>query len=102
VVRLPTRPVMELKRSVQPGDFEIMVGRSSADYLTTTLSVRQAIFALLDDQWMRVARSGVDVILDYGFPTRASRDTARRQADAVGAACHSRTSQGTAGVAPPR
>jgi predicted kinase len=47
----------------------------------------ERVFALLDDQWMRVARCGVDVILDYGFWTRASRDTARRQAAAVGAAC---------------
>ena len=31
---------MEMKPVVQPGDFEIMVGRSSVDYLKATLTVR--------------------------------------------------------------
>jgi hypothetical protein len=47
----------------------------------------ERVFALLDDQWVRVVRCGVDVILDYGFWTRASRDAARQRAAAVGAAC---------------
>ena len=37
----------------------------------------ERVFALLDDQWVRVVRSGVDVVLDYGFWTRASRDDSR-------------------------
>ena len=47
----------------------------------------ERVFALLDDQWVRVVRCGVDVILDYGFWTRASRDAARQRAAAAGAAC---------------
>jgi predicted kinase len=45
------------------------------------------VFALLDDQWVRVVRCGVDVVLDYGFWTRAARDAARQQAAAAGASC---------------
>jgi predicted kinase len=45
------------------------------------------VFALLDDQWVRVARCGVDVVLDYGFWTHATRDVARQQAATVGASC---------------
>ncbi len=48
----------------------------------------ERVFALLDEQWMRVARRGVDVVLDYGLWTRASRDAARQRAAAVGATCH--------------
>ena len=47
----------------------------------------ERVFALLDEQWMRVARCGVDVVLDYGFWTRASRDAARERAAAAGATC---------------
>ena len=31
---------MDMKPVVQPGDFDVMVGRSSADYLKATLTVR--------------------------------------------------------------
>jgi beta-glucosidase len=31
---------MEMRRTVEPGDFEILVGRSSADVLKATLQVR--------------------------------------------------------------
>ena len=48
----------------------------------------ERVFALLDEQWIRIVRSGADVILDYGFWTRASRDIARRRASAAGATCH--------------
>ena len=47
----------------------------------------ERVFALLDDQWVRVVRCGVDVVLDYGFWTRTSRDEARRRAGDAGAAC---------------
>ncbi len=47
----------------------------------------ERVFALLDDQWVRVVRCGVDVVLDYGFWSRASRDTARQRAASSGAAC---------------
>jgi hypothetical protein len=43
------------------------------------------VFSLLDEQWMRVVRCGVDVVLDYGFWTRADRDTARLRAAEAGA-----------------
>lgn len=48
------------------------------DYMTR-------VFAIADEQWMAVARCGVDVILDYGFWTRAWRDAARRRATELGA-----------------
>jgi predicted kinase len=47
----------------------------------------ERVFALIDEQWVRVVRCGVDVVLDHGFWTRASRDTARARAAAAGAAC---------------
>jgi predicted kinase len=47
----------------------------------------ERVFALLDEQWVRVVRCGVDVVLDCGFWTRASRDAARQRASAAGAAC---------------
>ena len=47
----------------------------------------ERVFALLDDQWVRVVHCGVDVVLDYGFWTRASRDLARQRAGEVGATC---------------
>jgi predicted kinase len=40
---------------------------------------------LLDDVWPRVAALGVDVVLDFGFWARESRDRARELAGAVGA-----------------
>lgn len=55
-----------------------------ADQFTGRL---ERVFALLDDQWVRVVRCGVDVVLDYGLWTRASRDGARQQAAAAGASC---------------
>jgi predicted kinase len=48
------------------------------DYMTR-------VFAIANEQWMAVARCGVDVILDYGFWTRAWRDEARRRAAQLGA-----------------
>lgn len=47
----------------------------------------ERVFALLDEQWVRVVRCGADVVLDYGFWTRAARDLARQRAAAAGAAC---------------
>ncbi len=47
----------------------------------------ERVLALLDEQWMQVARCGLDVALDYGFWTRTSRDAARQRAATVGAAC---------------
>ncbi len=44
----------------------------------------ERVFALLDDQWVRVVRCGVDVVLDYGFWTRGSRDEARQRAALAG------------------
>lgn len=47
----------------------------------------ERVFALIDEQWVRVVRCGVDVVLDNGFWTRASRDAARQRAAAAGATC---------------
>lgn len=49
------------------------------DYMTR-------VFGIANEQWQAVVRCGVDVILDYGFWTRAWRDEARRHAAALGAA----------------
>lgn len=40
---------------------------------------------LLNELWPRIAVAGADVILDFGFWTRASRDDARARAGKVGA-----------------
>lgn len=47
----------------------------------------ERVFALIDEQWVRVVRCGVDVVLDHGFWTRASRDAARERAAAASATC---------------
>jgi predicted kinase len=47
----------------------------------------ERVFALIDEQWVRVVRCGVDVVLDHGFWTRASRDATRARAAAAGATC---------------
>ncbi|MDQ1439373.1 MAG: hypothetical protein QOK43_3002 [Acidimicrobiaceae bacterium] len=41
--------------------------------------------AMMADMWPQMLRSGVDVVLDFGFWTRPSRDRARSAAAAVGA-----------------
>lgn len=43
------------------------------------------VFDIANAQWKAVVRCGVDVILDYGFWTRAWRDEARRSAAELGA-----------------
>lgn len=45
----------------------------------------ERVFAIANEQWRAVVRCGVDVILDYGFWTRAWRDEARRGAAELGA-----------------
>jgi predicted kinase len=37
------------------------------------------IQSLIDEQWPRVLAAGVDVVLDFGFWSRTSRDEARRR-----------------------
>lgn len=46
---------------------------------------RDAIFAQMNAEWPQVLRRGGDVILDFGFWTRQSRDEARQLAAGVGA-----------------
>lgn len=46
---------------------------------------RDAIYTELNAEWPRVLARGGDVILDFGFWTRASRDEARQLAAGVGA-----------------
>jgi predicted kinase len=43
------------------------------------------LYSLLRDLWPGLLQHGVDVILDFGFWTRSSRDEARALARAVGA-----------------
>jgi predicted kinase len=43
------------------------------------------VYAIMDQQWPLLLARGLDVVLDYGFWTRASRDHARAQAIAAGA-----------------
>jgi predicted kinase len=40
--------------------------------------------AALNDLWPRIVSAGVDVILDFGFWTRAARDEARALATSAG------------------
>jgi predicted kinase len=47
-----------------------------------------AVFELMAAHWRMVIRCGADVVLDYGFWSRASRDAARRSAAALG--CNTR------------
>jgi predicted kinase len=44
-----------------------------------------AILTQLNDEWPRAVQSGRNVILDYGFWTRAERDAARSIAQSLGA-----------------
>jgi predicted kinase len=44
-----------------------------------------AILAQLTTEWTRAVQDGRDVILDYGFWTRAERDATRKAATALGA-----------------
>jgi predicted kinase len=44
-----------------------------------------AVYAEINDAWPRALAAGRDVILDFGFWTRAWRDAARKRAGAVGA-----------------
>jgi predicted kinase len=46
---------------------------------------RDAVFDIMNAHWPRVLACGTDVILDFGFWTRARRDEARTRAAAVGA-----------------
>jgi predicted kinase len=43
------------------------------------------VAALIDQQWRRTVACGVDVILDFGFGTRALRDDVRCAAGTIGA-----------------
>jgi predicted kinase len=56
------------------------------EHLDRTLYDR--ILAQLQRHWIDLARRGVDVILDFGFWSRAERDAARRAAADIGAAVH--------------
>jgi predicted kinase len=44
----------------------------------------QRLWASLDDHWPQILRAGVDVVLDFGFWSRLSRDRARDRALAAG------------------
>jgi predicted kinase len=46
---------------------------------------RDTVMAGLDGEWQDLVRNGRDVILDYGFWTRESREEYARKAEAVGA-----------------
>ena len=48
----------------------------------------EAIFDLIAAHWPMVIQCGADVVLDYGFWSRSSRDAARRQAAELG--CNTR------------
>jgi predicted kinase len=47
-----------------------------------------AVFELMTAHWPMVIQCGVDVVLDYGFWSRAARDAARRRAAELG--CNTR------------
>ena len=44
----------------------------------------ERVYAIANDHWPRVLRAGLDVVLDFGFWTRAWRDAARQRAEEVG------------------
>lgn len=46
----------------------------------------ERVRSLLDDHWMAMARRGIELILDFGFWSRAERDAARQAAAGIGAA----------------
>jgi predicted kinase len=48
-----------------------------------------AILDLLEPMWMRCLHLGVDVVLDYGFWSRAERDHVRKLVESAGAQCFS-------------
>jgi predicted kinase len=43
------------------------------------------VYSLLSELWPQIVRAGVDVILDFGFWSRTSRDDLRVRATAIGA-----------------
>jgi predicted kinase len=45
----------------------------------------QRVQSLIDEQWQRVLAAGVDVVLDFGFWSRTSRDEARQRVLALNA-----------------
>jgi predicted kinase len=45
----------------------------------------ERIQSLIDEQWPRVLAAGVDVVLDFGFWSRRSRDEARARVSSCGA-----------------
>jgi len=55
------------------------------DDLTTVPDIFGRTWALLEELWPRIVRSGVDVILDMGFWARVDRDSARAIATELGA-----------------
>ena len=61
----------------------LFVGDESTHHLDEVLWRR--LMALIDDLWPAVAAAGVDVVLDFGFWTRAARDRARALAISAGA-----------------
>lgn len=47
-------------------------------------SLNERLLVVLDDLWPRILATGVDVVLDFGFWSRVSRDSARRAAALAG------------------
>ena len=44
----------------------------------------EAVYDIIDQHWPKILGAGVDVILDFGFWTRVSRDAARQRAATAG------------------
>ena len=63
---------------------DLMIGICGDDF-TTVPDIFERSWDILEELWPRIVRSGVDVILDMGFWSRAGRDKARAIATDLGA-----------------
>lgn len=57
---------------------------ATGDRLYLDRSVEERIRERLSDLWPRIARAGVDVVLDFGFWERTQRDSVRKTAKLLG------------------
>lgn len=62
---------------------DLMIGICGDDF-SSVPEIFERSWAILEELWPRIIRSGVDVILDMGFWSRAGRDSARAIASELG------------------
>lgn len=81
------RPLADRVGAVRISLDEWYLGLFSPGGPTSHLDVEalNRLWRVLDDHWPVLLRRNLDVVLDFGFWTRARRDSARQIAESVGA-----------------